>query len=91
MTADGKNGIIIYKTFSQSHELKPYLTLDLDLHFKYVMARFRLGVSDIATHHYRYREFDDNDLLCPLCRINKEDEIHFVLCCPVLQDIRKNV
>ena len=26
---------------------------------------------------------------CPLCGEAKEDEVHFVLCCPMLDDIRK--
>ena len=29
------------------------------------------------------------NLKCPLCGEAKEDEVHFVLCCPMLDDIRK--
>ena len=31
----------------------------------------------------------EKDLKCPLCGEAKEDEVHFVLCCPMLDDIRK--
>ena len=30
------------------------------------------------------------NLKCPLCGEAKEDEVHFVLCCPMLDDIRKH-
>ena len=35
------------------------------------------------------RNHTEKDLKCPLCKETKEDEVHFVLCCPVLDDIRK--
>ena len=52
------------------------------------MARFRMGISGIAVHHYRYRRPDTIDQICPLCKEVLEDDFHFVLCCPVLSDLR---
>ena len=59
-----------------------------DRHLKFIMTRFRLCNSDIFVHHYRYKRHTDNDLICPLCRVAQETELHFVLCCPVLRTLR---
>ena len=78
----------IYRSFCISHEVKSYLTLNMDRHLLNTLVRFRLGVSALFTHYYRYRNVGDNDLLCPLCKESEEDEMHFVLCCPALREIR---
>ena len=82
----------MYRQFISSHDVKPYLKLDMDIHLKRIMSKFRLGVSDINVHKFRYKEHDVDDLrlLCPLCKQAPEDEVHFVLCCPVLEDVRQN-
>ena len=61
----------------------------MDRHFKRVMTKFRFGVSELSVHYYRYRSHVEKDLKCPLCGEGKEDEVHFVLCCPMLDDVRK--
>ena len=53
------------------------------------MTKFRFGVSELSVHYYRYRSHVEKDLKCPLCGEAQEDEVHFVLCCPMLDDIRK--
>ena len=53
------------------------------------MSRFRMGVSDITVHSFRYKNYEAGDVTCPLCEIEKETEVHFVLCCPVLDDLRR--
>jgi hypothetical protein len=78
----------VYTTFCTSADVKTYLLLNIDKHLKYVMSRFRLGISEIAEHYYRYRKHNQSDLLCQLCKKEKENEMHFVLCCHVLQDLR---
>ena len=44
--------------------------------------------SDIFVHYYRYKRHTDNDLICPLCRVAQETQLHFVLCCLVLRTLR---
>ena len=48
---------------------------------------FRFGISDLFLHYYRYRKHSVTDLVCPLCKSNEENEIHFVFCCPALDDL----
>ena len=54
-----------------------------------MLTRFRLGISEIAVHRNRYKAHSDADLVCPLCEKGIENEVHFVLCCPALYDLRK--
>ena len=66
-----------------------YISLDLKRHLKCIMTKFRFGVSDINTHHFRYRNVNQNSLLCPFCKDVEETEVHFVLCCPLYEGARK--
>jgi len=70
------------------HETKLYLKLDFDRHIKTVVTRFRFGVSDLFVHYYRYKSGNNFDMICPLCRQAQENEVHFVLCCTFLTDLR---
>ena len=78
-----------YRLWSHSRCLPVYMSERIDCHLKCIMTRFRLGISDISVHYYRYRQSCHRDLICPLCRESEEDEIHFVLSCPGLRDIRE--
>ena len=81
----------MYKLFcgNDFDSLPTYLQLDLDSHIKFVMTKFRFGVSELFVHHYRFR--NNAVYLCPLCKDAEDTEIHLVLCCPVLEDIRKDL
>ena len=76
--------------------MKTYLKMNNDRHLKFIMTRFQLVISDIFVHHYNdtigfiFCLFfvTDNDLICPLCRVAQETELHAVLCCPVLRTLR---
>ena len=44
------------------------------MQLKFIMTRFRLGISDIFVHYYRYKRHTDNDHICPLYRVAQERE-----------------
>ena len=71
----------IYKNFKQSQYKEMYLN-----HIKPVVSRFRMGVSVILTHKYRF--VNDKETVCPMCTEHEEDDIHFLLHCPVYHDQR---
>ena len=78
----------MYRSFNNiSHCTKTYMSMDR--HLKRIVTKFRFDVSELSVHYYRYRSHVEKDLKCPLCEEAKEDEVHFVLCCPMLDDIRK--
>lgn len=51
------------------------------------MAKFRMGVSNIAVHYFHEQRIVQ-DLICPLCRSVEEDEVHFALCCEAYLHLR---
>ena len=63
--------------------------MNMDRHFKRIMTKFRSGVCELFVRYYRHRNHSEKDLKCPACKETKEAEFHFVLCCHVLGDIRK--
>ena len=78
----------MYRLFNPFHSIPVHLSMSMNSQMRYVMTRFRLGVSDLLVHTLRYRINVDSDLTCPLCKEAKESEIHFVFCCPALNDLR---
>ena len=42
-----------------------------------------------SLHYYRYRSHVEKNLKYPVCGESEEDEVHFVVCCLVLDDLRK--
>ena len=61
----------------------------MDKHLKFVTTRFRLAISDLAVHYYKYKTPNETDLIRPLCKNSRENEVHFVLKCPALMKIRE--
>jgi hypothetical protein len=43
----------------------------------------------VHARRYKYNTIDN--MLCRLCGLYREDEIHFVLCCPCLSDLRSEL
>ena len=80
----------MYRNFNGiSHCTKTYITMNMDIHLKCIMTKFRFRVSELSVYYYRYRNHIEKHLKCPLCKEIKKDELHFTLCCPMLDDIRK--
>jgi hypothetical protein len=84
-----------FKTFrlcgGVNHSLLPYLNMKIEKHLKFVMTKFRFGVSDLATHYAKYRFYGNVNLICPVCLEAEENEIHFMLVCPFYRQIRKEL
>jgi hypothetical protein len=74
-----------------NQEVPMYLQIDIDRHIKFVVTKFRFGISDLRVHMLRYRNCLSSSLVCPLCHACNDDEIHFLLCCPMLTDLRKQL
>ena len=69
--------------------LPKYISLDINRQLKVIMTRFRFGVSDINVHRLRYKNYNPAQLLCNYCKNIEENELHFILCCPLYSDIRQ--
>jgi hypothetical protein len=76
--------------FKTSNVVEPYLLMNINRFVKCTLTKLRFGISAIAVHSQRYsRSPSANDLMCHLCKSACEDEVHFVLCCPALEDLRR--
>ena len=57
--------------------------------YRDILAKFRLKVSQLYCHRYKFTPSVDKT--CPLCLSADETEIHFVLNCAKLEGLRKTV
>jgi hypothetical protein len=80
----------MYRSFSsKNQEVPTYLEIDLDRHIQFIVTKFRFGISDLYVHLFRYRnDCVSTSFLCPMCKCAEENEVHFVLCCPVIENVR---
>ena len=84
-TSQASNMSFIYNNFKQSRYKEMYLNHIKPVVIRRLLSRFRMGVSVILTHKYRF--VDDKETVCPMCTEHEEDDIHFLLPCPVYHDL----
>ena len=82
------NRFDLYRQFNSSHSIPTYITMKMDRHLKFMVARFRLGISEIAVHRFRYKTVSEEDYVCPLCQDARDTDLHFVFECPALDNLR---
>ena len=66
-----------------------HLNYDIEMLCNFEALYKYMGISDDALHYYRYKRHTDKDLICPLCRVVKETDLHFILYCSVLRILRQ--
>ena len=76
-----------YRIVKIDHCVEPYLYVLDKRVFRDALIRFRMGITDLFVHKYRYSAAPFTNI-CPLCMENVEDEIHFLLYCPATFDLR---
>ena len=77
-----------YRIFKQEVVLEDYL-LKLEVGDRISLCKFRCGNHKLPVAKCRYLS-DQPMEMCPLCNLNVQgDEFHYVLVCPVLNDVRK--
>eukprot|EP00745_Piridium_sociabile_P022013 TRINITY_DN34072_c0_g1_i3.p1 TRINITY_DN34072_c0_g1~~TRINITY_DN34072_c0_g1_i3.p1 ORF type:complete len:362 (+),score=-8.76 TRINITY_DN34072_c0_g1_i3:191-1276(+) len=79
----------LFKLIKTNHLLEPYLSMNMNRFIRCSLTKVKFGISDIAIHRQRYKADVSRNVMCPLCRADEEDEVHFVLCCPMLNDLRQ--
>ena len=76
----------LYRQFKTLTGVEPYIMLNLNKYIRDALTRFRFDVSDIKDQDLNF--YNVGELKCPLCLSAVDTEIHFVLCCPVVDDLR---
>ena len=77
----------IYRMFKKFRYKEQYLNVIDSTTNRKLLTFFRMGVSSIFSHRSRFTPHADT--LCPLCNEYEEDDIHFLLHCPVYYDLRQ--
>ena len=86
---NGSERFEFYNMFCEKDFAIPvYLYLDVNRQLKYMMTKFRFGVSNLNVHYFRYRNVNPNRMLCQYCKTEIESELHFILVCPLYEEIR---
>ena len=86
MNLNGSSRYSVYKLYKPFRYKENYLNVISSGISRRVASRFRMGVSLIMTHKPRFVQ--DSVTVCPMCMEEEEDEIHFILYCPVYHDLR---
>ena len=76
----------VYKLYNPFRYKENYLNVISSGISRRVTSNFRMGVSLNMTHKLRF--IQASDTVCPMCMEEEEDEIHFILQCPVFHDLR---
>ena len=64
-----------------------YLVLDLNKHVVNALTRFRMGLLITEPHKNRHKCLSLETLLCPMCKISVETDVHFLLVCSAYEDL----
>ncbi len=77
----------LYRYLTHDFKLQSYL-FKAGRHTK-ELTQIRLSAHKLQIEYGRYRNIDRQDRKCTLCNLNDvEDEFHFILKCPVYNDLR---
>ena len=81
------NRYAFYRQIKSSWGVEQYL-YDIDRKvFRDIFVRFRMGITELYVHKFRY-DLGGVQRLCPLCREEIETELHFLIRCPAVSDLR---
>ena len=78
----------MYNTFKSSLTMSPFLHDLKHMKARNCLLRIRLGVSQLRSHRLHFARNAEADLACPFCNHETESEIHFILSCPMYNDLR---
>ena len=81
------NKLRTYRTFKQNFCFEPYLNIG-NREQKRLFSKFRLSDHCLEIELGRYKGLDANKRICQLCKNAVEDEPHFLLNCPELNQER---
>ena len=71
--------------------MEKFLHSDVDKFALSIFAKIRISNSNLNIERGRYIKLPVEKRICPLCNIEPEDEIYFILKCPKLDECRKEL
>lgn len=82
------NKLRTYQQFKKEFEMEKFLTLDTDRTDLINFVRIRISNSSLMIEKGRHRKLSLDNRLCPLCKTEVEDELHFSIKCIKLEEYR---
>jgi hypothetical protein len=89
-SGDGGNKLRTYALFKSTWGFEPYLSIITNHKQRYLLTKFRLGICPLRIETGRHRKIPVCDRLCEFCDLGIEDELHFLLVCPLYSDLRSS-
>ena len=82
---------ILYKYLVSNVCLQPYLCKPIPDLYKKSIVKLRLSSHNLAIEEGRYANIERISRYCKICFEEMEDEMHFILVCPLYLNIRKEL
>ena len=86
----GGNKLRTYRLFKDNISLEKYLLI-LNEDERRVPTKFRVSAHNLEIGKGKYLGVKTEDRICKLCNTGVEDETHFLLQCPVLENKRTHI
>ena len=80
-----------YSKMCSSFDLKAYLRFDIKKYDRSLLTKIRISAHSLAIETGRYSKpkILASERYCKLCKDKVEDEVHFLLYCPLYKDLRE--
>ena len=82
-----KDYILAYNKVKSVFEREKYVDVIWMEAYRSALAQFRMGISQINVHRYRFSPTKENTT-CPFCPEKVESEVHFLLQRPMYNQLR---
>ena len=86
---DGSSRYHLYREIKSMLEPEKYLSSVIDVKRRNTLVKFRAGLLKLKYNEGRWQNIDVCARICSLCNLGLEDEFHFLLVCPVYEELRK--
>ena len=81
---------ITYRLFTNDIlKCQEYVLSNIPIHKQRILARFRTTNHKLPIETGRWQNIDRNERKCNICKSDIGDEMHYILTCPAMNDIRQ--
>ena len=88
-TLESSSKCFLYRYMISNFSLQSYLCKPIPDIYKKCIVKFRLSSHNLAIEKGRYSNVNRNLRTCTLCIDDIEDEMHFILSCPLYSNLRE--
>ena len=82
-----------YLKYKNDIRLEKYLLMIKNVTHRKALTRFRLSCHPLMIEKGRHRNppLERSERKCPFCEPDIEDELHFIVACPVYENLRRSL